>query len=167
MRKRGIFILFIVIAGLNIYAQQISHEVLVPASSVVSSGDYFISQTIGESVTTLISNESYIFTQGFQQPTAHKLFEIEHTGSGVKVYPNPVMRSLNLELYGDRSIEYHVTIFGFNGAIYFKKDYPCTAPFPFQHKIPIDVSNYQRGTYFVKVVTEDGMISRLFKIEKM
>jgi hypothetical protein len=75
------------------------------------------------------------------------------------------MRSLNLELYGDRNIEYHVTIFGFNGAIYFKKDYPCTGIF--RYKIPIDVSNYKRGTYFVKVLTDDGTISRLFKIEKM
>ncbi len=167
MRKRGIFILFIVIAGLNIYAQEISHEVLVSASSVASSGDYFISQTIGEPVVSLIRNESYIFTQGFQQPSTCKLIESDHTGSGLKVYPNPVQDCLTLELYGDRNIEYHVTIFGFNGAIYFKKDYPCSGPFPFTHRIPIDVSNYQRGTYFVKVLTEDGMISRLFKIEKM
>lgn len=154
------------IVGANLCAQKISHEVMVPASSVASSGGYFISQTVGESVTTLIGNESYIFTQGFQQPSAIKFVEQEHIGTGVKVYPNPVRNSLNLELYGENNIEYHVTIFGFNGAIYFKKDYPCVGR-SFRHRIPIDVSNYQRGTYFVKVLTNDGMISRLFKIEKM
>lgn len=165
MRKRGIFILFIVIAGFNIYAQEISHKVLVSASSVASSGGYFISQTVGESVTTLICNEGYIFTQGFQQPSPMKFTPVEHSGSGVRVYPNPVQDCLNLELFGERDLEYHVTIFGFNGAIYFIKDYPCKGIF--RYKVPIDVSNYHRGTYFVKVVTEDGMISRLFKIEKM
>lgn len=165
MRKRGIFILLIVILGLNIYAQEISHKVMVSASSVASSGGYFVSQTIGESVTKLISNEGYVFTQGFQQPSAIKITQEEHTGSGVKVYPNPVRNTLNLELFGEKSLDYRVTIFGLNGTIYFKKDYPCRGNF--YYKVPIDVSNYQRGIYFVKVLTQNGMISRLFKIEKM
>ncbi len=129
MQKRGIFILFIVIVGVNVCAQKISHEVMVPASSVASSGGYFISQTIGESVTTLVRNESYIFTQGFQQPSSMKFTPVDHSGSGVKVYPNPVQDCLTLELFGEKDLEYHVTIFGFNGAIYFLKDYPCKGYF--------------------------------------
>ena len=167
MRKRGVFILFLVLISLSIGAQEISisHKVLVPASSVVCSGGYSVSQTIGESAIELIRNERYIFTQGFQQPSAVVDEPRERTGNGVRLYPNPVGKILYLELFGERELEYHVTVFGFNGAIYFKKDYPFDGIF--RKVVNIDVGNYQRGTYFVRVVTENGLISRLFKIEKM
>ena len=165
MPKRGIFIFIIVLSGLHLNAQQISHKVLVPASSIASAGGFFISQTVGEPMVKLIGNEIYTLTQGFHQPSSSIFTPAVPGGSGVKVYPNPVRDNLILELFGEQSLDYHVTIFGFNGAIYYENDYPCAGKF--WHVITLDVSSYKRGTYFVKVVTSDGMISRLFKIAKM
>jgi hypothetical protein len=165
MRKRGVFIFLIVLSGLHLNAQQVSRKVLVPASSIASAGGFFISQTVGEPMIELTGDESYTLTQGFQQPSASILIDQVRVGNGVKVYPNPVRDNLTLELFGEQSLDYHVMIFGFNGAIYYRNDYPCVGKF--KHTITLDVSRYQRGTYFVKVVTSDGMISRLFKIEKI
>ncbi len=167
MLKRGIFIVLVMSFYMQLSAQSVSvsRDVLVCSGSVASIGGFSVSQTIGEPVVKHIGNESFMITQGFQQPSASRLIPIDHTGTGVKVYPNPVRYNLTLELFGERDIEYHVTIFGFNGAIYFKNDYPCSGCF--FHPISIDVSNYQRGTYFVRVLTNDGTIKRLFKIEKM
>ncbi len=165
MLKRGIFVFLALLFTLSLGAQQVSHKVLVCAGSVVSNKGFSVSQTIGESVVELIVNESFILTQGFQQPSATIFKPGEPSGNGVKLYPNPVQDRLMLELFGDNSLEYHITIFGFSGAIYFQNDYPCEGNF--WHVITLDVSNYQRGTYFVRVVTEDKSISRLFKIEKM
>ena len=165
MQKRGIFIVLFIVFGLQLDAQQLSHKVLGVAGSVVSNGDYSISQTIGEPVVKMIGIDEFILTQGFQQPSAELFKPTNPNGSGVKVYPNPVRDNLVFELFGDQDLEYHITIFGFSGAIYYKKDYPCVGKF--WHIVTLDVSSYARGTYFVRVVTEDGRISRLFKIEKM
>jgi hypothetical protein len=165
MPKRGIFIFIILALSLDVGAQYLSHKVLVSAGNVVLNGDYSLSQTVGEPVVELISNENFILTQGFQQPGALVFKPNDKEGKGVRVYPNPVQDRLMLELFGDTDLEYHVTIFGFNGAIYLKNDYLCEGNF--WHVVTLDVSNYQRGTYFVRVVTECGSISRLFKIQKM
>lgn len=165
MLKRGIFICIILSFGLHLGAQSVSRKVLIGAGSVVSNGGYSLSQTIGEPVVKIIEDEEYILTQGFQQPSCSKFEPIEHKGSGVKVYPNPVIDKLMLELFGEESLEYSILIFGFNGAIYFNNDYPCDGNF--KRIITLDVSSYQRGTYFVKVLTKNGSIDRLFKIEKM
>ncbi len=163
MQKRGIFIVCLIVFNLQIYAQSISHEVLVPLASVTSTGTYCISQTIGEAVVEYIHCDNIDLTQGFQQPSLDSDRPYIPPGNGVKLYPNPVQTKLTLELFGNLSREYRVVIFGINGSIYMEKNYNCTS----RRLIPIDVSDFSRGTYFVKVVASDGTIDRLFKIEKM
>lgn len=165
MRKRGIFICILVTIGVQLSAQKVSHEVIVPAGMVSNNGGYSVSQTIGEPMVKIIGDDEFCLIQGFQQPSSGLRDILDGQGNGVKAYPNPVKDNLNLEIFGERSIDFHVTIFGFTGAIYFRKDYSCVGNF--HHLIHLNVRDYQRGTYFLRVVAKDGTISRLFKIEKI
>ena len=165
MQKRGIFIYLLAGLSMLVGAQHLSNQVLVPVASVSTNSGYSISQTIGEVAVQYIHDDSFGLTQGFQQPSISVLEPVVPLGNGVKIYPNPVVNNLTLEFFGSESTEYHLTIFGINGSIYYKNDYPCIGKF--WHKIQIDVGHYQRGTYFIRIVAVNGSISRLFKIEKI
>ena len=163
--KRGEFILIITMLFSQLDGQHLSHKVLVPGALIYSTGGYTISQSIGEPVVDYVFNETHALTQGFQQPSVIAVDTTGKKGNGVNVFPNPVVDDLVMELFGNRDIVYQVTIFGFSGAIYYRKDYPCGGNY--YHRIILDVRHFQRGPYFVRVVAEDGTIARLFKIEKM
>lgn len=165
MLKRGIFIFFVLISCGIISAQELSHQVLVPLALVSNQGEINISQTVGEAMVDFIHCTNYDLTQGFQQPRVKIIDPLPPMGNGVKVFPNPVKRDLVIEMFGETSIEYDVTIFGIGGSIYYRNSYPCEGNF--WHRIIIDVSSYQRGLFFVRVESKDSRIARMFKIEKM
>ncbi len=54
--------------GGNLFSQQLSHQVLVPAAGVASNGTLSYSQSVGETAVEIITGSGFILTQGFQQP---------------------------------------------------------------------------------------------------
>ena len=87
-----VLMLFLLVSWTNVFSQQLSHQVLVPVAGLASTGSVNYSQTIGETAIVIVSSGDFLFTQGFQQPGIKKLPENPPAGSGVKVYPNPVIR---------------------------------------------------------------------------
>ena len=165
MLKGGYFILFFLMGIAGLKGQVISNEVLVPLASTWQNESYFVSQTVGEPVVIYLHTEENDLTQGFQQPGLVTDVIIEKPGNGVLVYPNPVQELLSIEMFGDLSVVYHITIFGLDGSIFFRKDYNCSGQF--LRIETIDVTEFKRGLYFVRVETTPRKIERLFKIEKM
>lgn len=147
------------------YSQDVSHQVLVPMASVVDVNYYNVNQTVGESIVEGLDASDFYLTQGFNQPSIHVVSSRPSEGSGVEVYPNPAVDILNIELFGFERTDFEIVIFGFNGALLHKEEIICGR----EHWSieSIDVSNYKRGLYFVRVRSSDNRISRLFKIEKM
>lgn len=166
MLKRGIFI-FVLVAmfGFHCKSQEISHQVLVPMASIAEQPGYNVSQTIGEVVVMTIASDNYELTQGFHQPGIKIDGPVPPQGSGVDVYPNPAIDFLQIELFGSEPSNFEVIIFGISGSVYYRKNFPC--PADFWRIESIDISDYMRGMYFVRIRTSDGRILRLFKIEKM
>lgn len=165
MLIRGIFIFILVVFFGISNAQELSRQVLVPMASVRNQEEVNISQTVGEAMVEFIHCTNYDLTQGFQQPRVKIGDRLQPMGNGVKVFPNPVKRDLVIEMFGETSIEYDVTIFGIDGSIYYRNCYPCEGNF--WHRRTIDVSSYKRGLYFIRVESKDSRIARMFKIEKM
>ena len=166
MKKRGIFILLMCLfMWLSLAGQEVSHQVLVPLASVVEIGNYNISQTIGEPFVDYLRTDSYDLTQGFQQPLPSRTIPGQPLGNGINAYPNPVISDLKIEMFGKTSIEYEVVIFAINGIVYFRKNYTCLGPY--WQTESINMQNFRRGIYFVRVRSVDDQIVRLFKIEKI
>ena len=166
MQQRGIlvFILFIALMAED-FSQGVSHQVLVPLASIAEAGNLNISQTAGETMVEGLYGPGYDLTQGFHQPGIDLSRPVPPEGNGVEVYPNPVVDILKIELFGVEEADFELVLFGLNGAVYYRRTISCSRDY---WRIELlDLGNYKRGMYFVRIKTRDNRISRLFKIEKM
>jgi hypothetical protein len=163
--KGKILLITVLLSGTSAFAQQLSHQVLLPAAGVISTGGVYYSQTIGETAVDLFTEADYILTQGFQQPRLQMLPGTPPSGSGVKAYPNPVVDYVNVELFGETARDYRIIMINLNGTIVYTEDISFSEKYWYIREIP--VSGFARGLYFIRVVSKDGVISRSFKIEKM
>ena len=166
MKKKGkVFVFLLVFFGAVASAQNLSNQVIVALGQVVSKEGIFYSHTIGETASELFSSHSYDLTQGFQQPLIKFLPGTKPTGSGVKVYPNPVIDNISVEFYGENTGTFNITIINIGGTIVFSDRVSFMDGY--WQIINIPVSSFSRGLYFVRVLSDDGIVSRTFKIDKV
>jgi len=153
------------IVAVNVYPQQLSHQVLVPGAGIALSGGIHYSQTIGETAVEIIGDFEHILTQGFQQPRLKITMGIPPQGNGVKVYPNPATDYINIEFFGESSRSFILTIININGQKIFADELDFTGTHWYVREVSL--YNLAKGFYFVRVMSKDGLINRSFKIEKM
>jgi hypothetical protein len=166
VKSTGILILLLLLgSGTNLFSQELSHQVLVPLAGVTSTGSINYSQTAGETAVEVISSSDFVFTQGFQQPGI-KLVKVDPPkGNGAKVYPNPVTDIINIELFGDGSRAFRIDLINISGTIVRTEKMVYTDPF--WQILQFPAGQLSKGLYFVRIVSDDGLISRTFKIDKM
>jgi hypothetical protein len=166
MVKRARILMFLFTAlECNLFSQTLSHQVLVPVAGVSSVGSINYSQTIGETAVEIFSCSDYVFTQGFQQPCIKFSKENPPPGNGVKVYPNPVTDILNIELFGEKARIFRIELVNISGTIVKSEKMVFNGQFWDIQQISVD--NISNGLYFVRIVSDDGIINRTFKIDKM
>lgn len=159
------FLLSAIITSSDVYAQEITHQVLVPVAGISSNGSLNYSQTIGETAVEIINSPDYVFTQGFQQPGIKLSRTTPPPGNGVKVYPNPVTDYVSVELFGNGPREFRIEFLNISGtalkmeSLSFRDQY--------WHIQPFMVERFSKGIFFVRVLSTDGLINRTFKVEKM
>jgi hypothetical protein len=161
--KGSVTVLFLLLSGEFALSQRISNEVLVPAAAVVVKSNISYSQTIGEPIVEIISADDKVLTQGFQQKRIAR--KIELPGTGVKTYPNPVNEFVKVEVWSDVPRELRISIINFQGVLVY--DIERKYMYPYQDVIEIDVSEFKRGMYFIRVTSKDKALERAFKFEKM
>jgi hypothetical protein len=155
----------ILLPGINLFSQQLSHQVLVPVAGVSSAGAISYSQTIGETAVEIISNPDYTFTQGFQQPRVTFLIGTPPPGNGVDVYPNPATDFVTVKFFGLNSREFRIEVLNISGTIVYTEKVSFIDKYYSEKTIP--VSQLYKGIYFIRVVSDDKIINRTFKIDKM
>jgi hypothetical protein len=165
MRKLVFIILWNLVPVVTVFSQQLSHQVLVPLAGITSDNKLNYSQTAGETAVEIVGCIQYVFTQGFQQPGIKYNPETPPQGTGVKVYPNPVSDQLTIELYGEIARKFRIEIVDITGTIAYSDLKVFYTQYWF--KEPVDVHNLIRGAYIVRIYSDDGMIRRAFKIEKL
>jgi len=165
MIKETKVLLILLFSWTNGFSQQLSHQVLVPAAGLTTTGAISYSQTIGETATEIISNSGFVFTQGFQQPGVKISPENLPEGNGVDVYPNPATDFISIKLFGDVPRKFKIDIINIAGTVVSS----LTLKFIDKYFLiqPMEVTKLKYGFYFVRVASDDGIISRTFKIEKM
>jgi hypothetical protein len=160
-----VLILLLLFYTTNVFSQQLSHQVLVPASGLATSGVINYSQSIGETAVEVINGSGFILTQGFQQPGMKNLADPAPAGTGVAVYPNPATDFINVKLFGSEARKFRIEIINIAGTIVRS----TTLDFITNYNIvqQIDITDLTFGFYFVRVASDDAKINRVFKIEKM
>lgn len=149
----------------SVYSQQLSHQVLVPLAGVMSTGSLSYSQTIGETAIEIFQSADCVFTQGFQQPCIKFTKEDPPPGTGVKVYPNPVSDFVNVELFGDISRSIKVEIINISGTILYTETITFIDMYWFVRQVPVE--KLSNGFYFIRIISSDGLVNKIFKIDKM
>jgi len=160
-----VFLLLLLASPEIAFAQQLSHQVMVPAAGVISSGSLNYSQTIGETAIEIIGGQGYVFTQGFQQPGIKISDEIVDIGNGVNVYPNPATDFLNVKLFGEVARNFKIEVLTITGMVVSSGTIRFIEKYAYIQQI--SMMNLKPGFYLIRVLSEDGVINRTFKIEKM
>jgi len=146
-------------------SQQLSHQVLVPAAGIAVGGGFSYSQTIGETAVEIISDPDFVFTQGFQQPALKASSELLPEGNGVLVYPNPVAKVLYVKLFGDTYRKFTIELINITGVIISTINLGFNGSY--YHIEQIDATKIRPGSYFVRVISDDHLINRTFRIVRI
>jgi hypothetical protein len=165
IRGAKVLLLILLVSRGNLLSQDLSHQVLVPVAGVVNNSSLSYSQTIGESAVEVISSYDFVLTQGFQQPSLKLLKENPPPGNGVKVYPNPVSYMLNIELFGEKNRSFRIELVTIAGIKVLSEKRVFSGQY--WEIMQVEVDKYSKGLYFVRVVSDDGIINRTFKIDIM
>ena len=160
-----VLILLLLFSSTKGISQQLSHQVLVPAAGLATAGVLSYSQTIGETAVELFGSGGFELTQGFQQPAIKFTTGIPPEGNGVDVYPNPVTDFINVKLYGDVARKLRIEIINITGMIVNSMTMSFVSKYYYIQQI--DVTRLSNGFYFVRIISDDSKIMRVFKIEKM
>jgi hypothetical protein len=160
-----VLILLLLSVWANVDGQKLSHQVLVPAAGLASTPGIKYSQTIGETSVEIIRGSGFVLTQGFQQPGMRYTKETPHAGTGVEVYPNPATHFINVKLFGEVARKFRIEIVNLTGRIVSSMKMDFITKYYYVQQI--DVTDLTVGFYFVRVTSDDSVVKRVFKIEKM
>jgi hypothetical protein len=164
--KTIITALFLIVPWTNAVSQKdVSIKVLVPFAGVITEKGISYSQTVGEPVVEILENSGHILTQGFQQPSFKIANNQQPDGTGVLVYPNPVTDFVTIEIYGERAKTIRIEIINITGRTVYSDLKKFDAGFWFIDRH--NVEDLLRGLYLIRVSANDGMLDRVFKIEKL
>jgi hypothetical protein len=152
-------------SGTSCFAQQLTNQVLLPCAGLANAGVLEYSQSIGETAVELFSGSGFILTQGFQQPLYKIPDSVLPDGTGVEVYPNPATDFVSVKLYGDKARKMTIEVIAFNGSVTSTMNLEFLTNYYIVQQI--EFSKLKIGFYFVRVSSNDGIINRIFKIEKM
>ena len=139
-------------------------QVVVPGAAVLTNGSITLSQTVGEVMVMTAGDSYYILTQGFQQPLREFSIDSFHV-NGVKVYPNPASEFVTVEIIGDDPRTYRVEFLDLTGRIFIseKKSFGHDYIYREQYNVKELVS----GFYMVRIMSDDGLFYRTFRIQKI
>ncbi len=148
----------------NCLSQSLSHQVLVPGAGLATDGKITLSQTIGEVMVKATGDFYYLLTQGFQQPTFKNHDTIDII-KGVRVFPNPVSDFVTIEIIGDEARTYRIDFLDLTGRtlISSKKTFGNDYWYREQYNVREMVS----GFYMIRIMSEDGLFYRTFRIQKI
>ena len=146
----------------QVYASQ---QVIAPAGTSSTVSNATVSWTIGEPLTTTISNSNYLISQGFQQPLANdiatNLNKVNQDGINVSVFPNPTTDNINIRLTNNIQ-ELKADLFDIDGKL-LQRQIIKTA----QSEVQLDLMGYAVAAYLLKVYSSDERTNISFKIEKL
>ena len=164
-RIRASILLLLLSAFPTLFSQELSHQVLVPMAGISSLSNFEYTHTIGEAVVEVITSGDIVLTQGFQQPRFLLIDTVYHGGNGVNVFPNPVDDDLYIDLFGGVPRTFMIEIINLQGIIRISDKVSYSGTF-FDRRY-YDTGGLSRGFYLVRIISSDGLISRVFKIQKL
>lgn len=112
-------------------------------------GSYMVSLTVGNECDTLTLRKEVVISEvGILDPAAGE--------AGMKVFPNPAREQVRIVVASSQPQQAMVEVYRANGSLQYRT--PCMIGD--SSAATIDLSQWQKGIYLVKVILEDNVISR-------
>lgn len=161
---RRLFLMVLLVLPCQIYCQSNNSSVISNGGGCISNSQVYASWTIGEPVTGTIQNNSYCFTQGFQQSRIFLVSVNENLPDkcSIKAYPVPASNLINLDWKLDTQNEIIIEIFDNAGKSVLRKKASASLS-PYQ----LDISDLSAGSYILKISELSGKKLKTIKIVKI
>lgn len=161
--KKVIIFLFVFLISFNIFSQSAKSEVISSGGEFYENSNNSLSWTIGEVVVETTKSANNILTQGFQQPSYSLSTIKENINSEFEIlaYPNPTSDFLNLEIKTDnKSYDIELEIIDISGKVVLNQKIKESIS-------KINLSNFSKGTYLLKVFSKEIGEINVYKIQKI
>jgi len=140
-----------------------NQEVIGSAGDYNTTNDVQVSWTVGEASTETYSNTNNTVTQGFHQTklTVTQIKEklVKNNNFSLKVYPNPTVDYVNIEITTESTKELSYELNDNAGKLLLKSK--------FNDKFEkIDFGIYQPSIYYLRVYSNDGSFTDTYRIIK-
>ena len=119
-----------------------------------------MSWTLGEPITSTLTNSSAQLTQGFQQSTISLVGISDYDFSySVEAFPNPTVNVVQIKL-SDNVSEGSLNIIGPTGRIVYKQDIV-------EPEFLLDFAPYRQGIYLLNLMDKNGTLLHTVRLQKI
>ena len=148
------------------YSQNLSPSVLASAGGSNKTNEISLDWTLGESAIETYSSANGLITEGFHQPIlilTQKLPNVPLLVSGytIKVFPNPVSSTLNININSVSDRKVHIKLTDNNGRTVYS-----TSTYSKGSTVRIDLRNFASGLYEIIIQDFSGLTISTYKIIK-
>jgi hypothetical protein len=161
MRNKLIILCLLVVHQLC--AQELKPRVIASAGSYKEASSVGINYTIGEPLIQTATETNNILTFGFNQPESitNAVVDIEGKTIDVKLYPNPMQESLNIELKGDLNTRLIFTLTDLSGRQLLSKNLDVG-----QKTLAMPTNELSNGIYLLEMRHPEKGVLKSFQIAK-
>jgi len=155
----------LLIVWFSAHSQSIDNDV------VATAGTHFdnvcgvkLSWTLGESVTSMVTDGSWIITQGFHQPWGQGVVAVEDLKAvqmSLNVYPNPMDNELLVTINNNRD-QLVFSLYDISGRLIHQKEV-----IPGQKTLDLPVQWLAAGSYLLQVNGIDNPFQQTYQLQKM
>ena len=159
--KTQLLVFFIVFSSLSGFCQSLDLEVIASAGKSSQNLNFQLDWTIGEVITTTISSEDYILSQGFHQPNLiiSSIGLSDFPGLSVSIYPNPATEVVSVKLSSFGEDDRIIELIDMSGRICFYEQSNA-------QEIEINLLGFEKGLFFLRIHDSNGKHLGSFKIIK-
>lgn len=147
---------------LSLFSQEIEMNTTSSSGGYFIGGDININFTLGESVINTISNNEYLLTQGFNQPSIKIINSIDFLDSKVTniiLYPNPSIGNLKIIVESEFIDSGKIKIVDLKGKFLLAEDFMTNNP------KELNVGFLSSGFYFLSVYDNANNFISTHKLE--
>lgn len=161
MKRFTLPLLIICLFTIASYAQTVELSLISTAGGEFKTDNESLTFTVGEIVTETFTTTDLILTQGFLQPYAETVDIPQATDNefSVSIYPNPASNYFIIDIISENNENYYIDIIDIKGKKINSKNL-------IEKSTKINISNYQPGTFFVRLINESNTFTKTYVLIK-
>ena len=162
--------LFLLGSAYSGYSQvSLSQSVISSTGNFYSTSSSNYSYTAGEVVVSTQSSGSFVFTQGFHQPsfvsTSTNIQEYADANLSVSIFPNPTADNISIEITSEKEIDLNIEIVDMLGKVVGKVKQ--LDQFIGHSVYQCELGGFSSGLYFIKISSTNDQFNKTIRVQKV